>query len=98
MGGGQLAIAMRCLIVHIIVRALLVFVSMILLPGLFRIDRENVVTMFLYQGTPWLFTLAVVYRYQLAPNATRHVAAWRAREFAQKEPPSQVEKSTSRIR
>jgi hypothetical protein len=98
MGGGQLAIAMRCLIAHIIVRALLVFVSMILLPGLFRIDRENVVTMFLYQGTPWLFTLAAVYRYQLAPNATRHVAAWRAREFAQKEPASQVEKSTSRIR
>jgi hypothetical protein len=89
---------MRCLIAYIILRALLVFVSMILLPGLFRIDRENVVTMFLYQGTPWLFTLAAVYRYQLTSNATRQVAAWRARELPQNERESPVEKSASRNR
>ncbi len=84
MGGGQLAAALRCLIVYIALRALLVFVSMVLLPGLFRIDRENFVTMFVYQGTPWLFTLAAVYRYQLASNATRQAAVWRARDLSAK--------------
>src|SRR5579859_5439466 len=84
MGGGQLAAAMRCLIAYIVLRALLVFVSMILLPGLFGIDRENFVTMFVYQGSPWLFALAAVYRYQLASNATRQAAVWRARELSAK--------------
>jgi len=84
MGGGRMATAMQCLMAYIILRALLVFVSMIVLPGLFRIDRENIVTMFLYQGTPWLFTLAVVLRYQLASNAMREMAALRARESSAK--------------
>jgi len=84
MGGGQLALAMRSLIVYIVLRSMLVFVSMILLPSLFRVDRENFVTMFVYQATPWLFTLAAVYRFQLASNATRHVAAWRVRELSAK--------------
>jgi hypothetical protein len=77
MGGGRLAAGMRILFVYIVLRSSLVFVSMVLLPGLFRIDRENFVTMFLYQATPWLFTLAAVYRFQLTSNAARQAAHMR---------------------
>jgi hypothetical protein len=84
MGGGRLAAVMRILFVYIVLRSSLVFVSMVLLPSLFRIDRENFVTMLLYQGTPWLFTLAAVFRFELSGNASRHVAAWRAKELSVK--------------
>ena len=78
MGGGRLAAVMRILFLYIVLRSSLVFVSMVLLPSLFRIDRENFVTMFLYQATPWLFTLAAVYRFQLSSNAARQAAEMRA--------------------
>lgn len=81
MGGGHLAAAMRCLIAYIVLRALLVLVSMVLLPGLFGIDADNFTTMLLYQCTPWLFTLAAVYRYQLTSNAIRQAAEWRIRDL-----------------
>jgi len=82
MGGGDMATAMRCLIIYIVMRVLLVFVSMVLLPAFFGIERENFVTMFLYQASPWLFALAVVYRYQMNLNAAQQAAVLRAQDDA----------------
>jgi hypothetical protein len=75
MGGGQLAAAMICLILHIGLRAALVLLGPFESQLAF-IPHIKFIESMLYDCAPWIFAMAAACRYQLAADATEQLAGW----------------------
>jgi hypothetical protein len=82
MGGGRLAVALRCLTLYTILRATLVLLEAIL--SLTTPERRQVhdlmmtVDLLLWRAVPWILALAAAYRAELTVHAKRELARQRA--------------------